>query len=178
MNKTRGIIVFGANGSGKTTLARELANLLGFKHMDIEDYFFEPSEIPYTAKRPHEDFLNLMLADIEKHGSFVISAVTGDLGEKIPLMYDLGVFIYAPKEIRMNRIEQRGLEMHGARVCKGGDMYEQQQRFMDFAANRPLEKIDEWAKTLVCPVVSIDGTADRHISAAKIANHFRDKIIS
>lgn len=41
MDKTHGIIIFGANGSGKTTLGRELAGLLGFRHMDIEDYYFE-----------------------------------------------------------------------------------------------------------------------------------------
>jgi len=34
MDKPYGIIVFGANGVGKTTLARELACVLGFKHVD------------------------------------------------------------------------------------------------------------------------------------------------
>ena len=46
MNKSHGIIVFGANGSGKSTFGRELARVLNFKHMDIEDYYFEKSEIP------------------------------------------------------------------------------------------------------------------------------------
>ena len=51
MNNSHGIIIFGANGSGKTTLGRELANILNFKHMDIEDYHFKKSEIPYTVER-------------------------------------------------------------------------------------------------------------------------------
>lgn len=62
MDKTHGIIIFGANGSGKTTLGRELAGLLGFRHMDIEDYYFEKSEIPYTVKRSRKDCLELMIA--------------------------------------------------------------------------------------------------------------------
>lgn len=66
MSKPHGIIVFGANGSGKSTIARELANILNFKHMDIEDYHFEKSEMPYTIERSHEDCLKLMLADIKK----------------------------------------------------------------------------------------------------------------
>lgn len=41
MSKLHGIIIFGANGSGKTTLGRELANILNFKHMDVEDYHLE-----------------------------------------------------------------------------------------------------------------------------------------
>ncbi|MDR7855204.1 shikimate kinase [Tissierella sp.] len=51
MSKPHGIIVFGANGSGKSTLGRELANLLNFKYMDIEDYHFYKSKIPYTLER-------------------------------------------------------------------------------------------------------------------------------
>jgi len=38
MSGPHGIIVFGANGSGKMTFGRELARILGFKHMDHEDY--------------------------------------------------------------------------------------------------------------------------------------------
>ena len=52
MSKPHGIIVFGANGSGKSTLGRELARVLNFAHLDIEDYYFEQSEIPYTKVRP------------------------------------------------------------------------------------------------------------------------------
>jgi cytidylate kinase len=109
MSKLHGIIVFGENGSGKTTLGRELARILNFKHMDIEDYYFLESEIPYTYKRSHEDFLQLMLADIEKYRSFVLSAVNGvwDSDGKITLMYDLAVYISAPLELRIKRIEQR-----------------------------------------------------------------------
>ena len=73
MTKPRGIIVFGANGSGKTTLGRELARILNFKYMDIEDYCFPKSEIPYSVVRSREDCLKSMLNDIEKYRSFVIT---------------------------------------------------------------------------------------------------------
>ncbi len=170
MSKLQGIIVFGANGSGKSTLGRELAHLLGFKHMDIEDYHFEKSEIPYTVELSREDCLSLMLADIRKHHSFVISAVTGDFGEELQLMYDLAVFISAPKEIRMKRIVQREYERHGDRIREGGDMYEQHVRFIDFAATRPLDEVERWAETLACPVIRVDGTEDYKRTAADIAN--------
>lgn len=113
MDKTHGIIIFGANGSGKTTLGRELAGLLGFRHMDIEDYYFEKSEIPYTVKRSRKDCLELMLSDIEKYGSFVITAVTGDFGDEIQRLYELAVGITAPHEVRMSRIKQRSRENTG-----------------------------------------------------------------
>ncbi len=169
MRNPRGIIVFGANGSGKTTLGRELARMLNYKHMDIEDYCFEKSEIPYAKARPREDCLKLMLADIEKHRSFVLTAVTGDFGETIPRYYELAVWIAAPLELRMERVRQRAYAQHGKRVLAGGDMYEREARFLDFVAARPLSAIERWAETLACPIVHIDGTEDWRESAAKAA---------
>jgi uridine kinase len=154
----RGIIVFGANGSGKSTLGRELARVLNYKYMDIEDYHFIKSEIPYTVERSREDCLNLMLTDIRKYGSFVISAVIGDFGEEITSMYDFAVFISAPLETRIERIKQRACKQHRERICEGGDMYEQHLKFIDFVASRSLSRIEQWAETLVCPVIYVDGT--------------------
>jgi uridine kinase len=110
-----------------------------------------------------------MLADIEKHRSFVISTCIGDLGDIIPRYYKLAVYIKAPNELRMERVKQRVLDKFGERVLEGGDMYEQWQSHFDFMANRPLSKIDQWAETLNCPIIHIDGTVDWRISAANIA---------
>lgn len=175
MCKPHGIIVFGANGSGKTTLGRELARILNFKHMDIEDYHFEKSEIPYTVERSPEDCLNLMLADIEKYRSFVITAVTGDFGDTIPHLYELAIYISAPIELRVKRVNQRAYEQYGERICKGGDMYEQTLKFSNFVASRPLSRIEKWGETLTCPVISIDGTMDWRVNAANIAKQFYRK---
>lgn len=175
MSKPQGIIVFGANGSGKSTLGRELANILNFKQMDIEDYHFEKSEIPYTVERSHEECMNLMLADIKKHRSFVISAVTGDFDNTIFQLYELAVFISAPIELRIKRIKQREYEKYGERIHKDGDMYEQHLKFIDFVASRPLSKIEKWGETLVCPVIRIDGTEDWRMNATNIAERFYDK---
>ena len=175
MNKPNGIIVFGANGSGKTTLGRELARILRFKRMDAEDYYFRESKIPYTDARSKDEVVSLMLADIEKYRSFVISAVTGDLGDIIPQFYNLAVYISVPLDIRLERIKQREYTHWGDRVREGGDMYEQQLRFHDFVASRPLSRIEEWAETLTCPVIRIDGMEDWRVSAAKIAEIFKTR---
>lgn len=172
MSNPDGIIVFGANGSGKTTLGRELARILNFKHMDHEDYCFEKSDIPYTVTRPRDIYAALMLADIEKYGSFIISACTGDFGEKIEKLYSLAVYIEAPLDLRIKRVKQRNIEKFGERARKGGDMYEQQLEFVDFVAKRPLARIEQWAETLTCPVIHIDGTEDWRVNAKNIADLF------
>jgi len=172
MNKPRGIIIFGANGSGKTTLGRKLAEILNFKHIDSEDYYFRESEIPYTNSRTKDEVICLMLADIEKHRQFVISTCIGDLGDIIPQFYRLAVHISVPLDIRMERIKQREHDRFGNRVRKGGDMYEQTEKFHDFVLSRPMDKINQWAQTLTCPVICIDGTKDLYTNAMTIVEQF------
>jgi cytidylate kinase len=169
MNSPHGIIVFGANGSGKTTLGRELARILNFKHMDHEDYAFVESDIPYTNGRSFEECAKLMLADINKYGSFVLTAVTGDFGMEIISKYDLAALLSAPIKLRLKRIERREYEMFGNRVLQGGDMYEQEMKFFDFVSSRPLSMIDDWAQTLKCPVIHADGTDDYKKNAINIS---------
>jgi len=173
----QGIIIFGANGSGKTTLGKELAQILGFKHMDIEDYYFEKSEIPYTIAHSREECVGLMLSDIEKYHSFVLTAVTGDFGDIIPTFYKFAVLITAPLEIRLERIKHRAFEKHGERVCEGGDMYEANKKFIDFVSSRSLTNIDRFAQTLTCPVMQIDGTIDRRINTENIAKFYRETVL-
>ena len=172
MDEPLGIIVFGANGSGKTTLAKELACVLGFKHIDIEDYAFDEAEIPYSKPRSRDKCINLMLADVEKYGKFVFSTCKGDWGDVIPQYYKFAVFLSVPHDLRIERVKKRVYDNHGARVCVGGDMYEQTQKLINFVATRPLSQIENWAETLSCPIIHVDGTTDWRINAENIAKQF------
>ena len=145
--------------------------------MDIETYAFEPSDVPYTRPRTREECAALMLADIERHGSFVLSACHGDFGGAVARFYALAVCVTAPLDLRMERIKRRAREQYGERVLKGGDMYEQQLKFEAFAASRPLSRIEQWARTLACPVVRVDGTADFRGNAAEVAERYREMTV-
>jgi hypothetical protein len=144
--------------------------------MDIEDYHFEKSEILYTVERSREDCLKLMLADIEEYQSFVITAVTGDFGDTISQLYELAIHISAPIEVRLKRIEQRGYDQYGERVRIGGDMFEQRQKFINFVASRSLSSIEQWAETLTCSVINVDGTEDWHTNVENILEQFYDMV--
>ena len=37
-------------------------------------------------------------------------------------------------------------------------MYEREREFYEFAAARTSDRLDEWSKTLSCPIIRIDGT--------------------
>jgi adenylate kinase family enzyme len=169
---SRGIIIFGANGVGKSTLGRALARALNFAYLEIEDYSFIESVIPYSKPRSIEESRKLLLADMTKHPSFVISAVTPDLGDEILSMLEFAILMSAPTEIRVKRVEHRAYEQFGERVREGGDLYEQESRFLNFIATRPVTKIEQWAKKLSCPVIPIDGTKDISENTEKIAEQY------
>ena len=153
-----GICVCGLNGSGKTTLGAALAERLGYKHMDVEDYYFTRVDNPYASARTRDEVEVLLLEDIKQNPCFVFSAVNGNMNSEINSCYDLVVYLEVPQEIRMKRIRQRAFDKFGDRVLPGGDMYEQEERFFDFAEKRSPEKIEEWLQTLTCRVVKLDGT--------------------
>ena len=167
-----GIIVFGLNGSGKSTLGKELASLLSYKHMDIEDYFFMESDIPYSKQRTREECLGLLLKDTREHGKFVLSAVKGDFGEEISSLYKLGVFIDVPYDIRIKRVEQRTIDKFGDRIKKGGDMYESEKKFLEFVKSRNIASVENWSATLNCPIIYVDGTKDIFYNAKLIKEEY------
>lgn len=151
----KGIAIVGLNGSGKTTLGRGLAERLGYYRMDVEDYYFPKSDVPYAVARTREEVERLMLADIKEHGDFILSAVCADFAAIEPF-YELIVYLEAPQNERMERIRQRSVDKFGSRVLPGGDMYEQEESFFAFSAKRTPEKIEKWIKTVACPVLRID----------------------
>ena len=156
MSDTHGIAIVGLNGSGKTTLGRALAEALGYFRIDVEDYYF-PAEGAFDAPRDRDEVERLMLADIEKHGNFVLSAVCADF-ESIEKYYDLVVYLEAPKDIRMERIRQRSVDRFGERVLPGGDLYESEETFFAFAAKRTPKKVEKWLKDVKCRILKTYST--------------------
>lgn len=157
---TGGILLCGANGSGKTTLGKELSKALHHKYIDVEDYSFLESQVPYSKPRPRDQVRLSILRDIEKYRYFILSAVNGDMGNEINAMYRCVIYLSAPLALRLKRIRQRSYEEFGERVQIGGDMYDQEQRFLAFVAARSMKKTDMWIQTLSCPVIYADGTRD------------------
>ncbi|HWT76119.1 MAG TPA: AAA family ATPase [Mobilitalea sp.] len=153
-----GIILLGANGTGKSTLGCELARVLNFAHFDVEGYWFYKTNIPYTAIRPNEERNEMLLSDMNKHGSFVVSGDISGWGNEFLTMFDLTVYLTVPTEIRMKRIENREYARWGDRVCEGGDMYEQQHKFREFAASRDIPQLEQRALLYLCPILRVDST--------------------
>jgi uridine kinase len=124
--------------------------------------------------RTSDEYTKLMLEDINAYGSFVITGVKGDYGGGIIRYYKLGVYIYAPLELRMKRVKQRSLYKFGKRVQPGGDMYEQESRFFEFVEKRDISVVDRWAESLTCPVIHVDGTRDIRENVQYIVGYYSE----
>lgn len=158
MSTGNGIIIMGLNGSGKSTICRELSELLNYRRMDVEDYYFLDSDIPYTKSRTREEVKLLMLDDMKNYHNYILSSVGCNWDSEIVSTYKLAVLLYAPLQVRLDRIKQREITRFGNRVLDGGDMYESQKRFYDMVVSRSAEDIRQQAYSLTCPVLEIDAT--------------------
>lgn len=159
------IHILGASGSGTTTLGRSLARHLRYAHFDTDDYFWLPSDPPYTHQRERTIREQLLMDDLLTHGSWVLSGSLCDWGEvAIPLL-QLAVFLWIPHDLRMERLYHREDQRFGERIMPGGDMYEQSQAFLQWAdlydtgdeTMRSRRMHDQWLGTLPCPTICIEG---------------------
>lgn len=155
-----GIIVCGLNGSGKSTLGKILAKKMQFHFIDNEDLYFPKtdSQYIYASPRTREEVEKLLWSEIRAYENFVFTSVKGDYGEKIYPFFQYAILINVPKDIRMQRVRNRSFQKFGERMLTGGDLQEQEEKFFDFVKSRPENTVEEWAQSLTCPILRIDGT--------------------
>ena len=155
-----GILVCGLNGVGKSTLGKALAKKMGYYFIDDEDLHF-PGTDPlhtYASPRTRGEAEKLLLSEIATHENFIFASVKGDYGKAVLTSIHYAVLIDVPRDIRIQRVKERSYQRFGSRMLPGGDLYEQEERFFDFVTSRAENTVEEWAKTLSCPIIRVDGT--------------------
>ena len=170
------IHIFGASGSGTTTLAREISSHFDYFHMDTDDYFWLPTNPMFIAKREKSERLALMKKDIESHEKIVISGSLCDWGDALIPYFDLAIRVVTDTETRLKRLKEREYHRFGARIQKGGDMYEEHIKFLKWASEydtgdismRSKAKHDQWEKLLSCSIITVDGTDRPETNLKKI----------
>lgn len=160
------IHVFGASGTGTTTLGRLLGENLRVPHFDTDDFFWAPSEIPYTLVRERKKREALLRSALESSPSWVLSGSVCDWGDFAIPMFTLVVFLYVPHEARMERLRRRELERFGEEaLAPGGYFHEEHLEFIEWAKGydtggpdmRSLVMHEEWMKRLPCEVLRFEG---------------------
>jgi hypothetical protein len=112
--------------------------------------------------------------DLTAHDAWVLSGSLCGWGDVAIPLFELVVFLSIPQEIRMERLHRREHARFGMRILPGGDMYEQSQEFLAWAASydesgldiRSRQLHEEWLGTLPCPILCFEGeyTIEEHLT--------------
>lgn len=175
------LYIFGASGSGTTTLGRAMGEALGWRHLDIDDYYWLPTDPPFTTARPREERMPLLLRDMEGAPGVVLSGWgEGWIGPLLP-GFTLAVRLVLEPSLRLMRLEARERVNFGGRLDPGGDMYENHRAFMDWAARfdeggldiRSKASLDAWQARMTCPVLVLDSAFSVDENLAAVLNALR-----
>ena len=129
------IHILGASGSGTTTLGRAFAERLQYPHFDTDNYFWVPTDPPFTHQRERSERQRLLMDALTAHDSWALSGALCGWGDVAIPRFELVVFLATPHDRRMARLRQREHERFGERILPGGDMYESSQAFLAWAAS-------------------------------------------
>lgn len=108
--------VLGASGSGTTTLARALADRWSVPHADADDYFWLPTDPPFTEKRPEAERRRLMHQVFVPPEAWVLSGSMVGWGEEVVDRCDALVFLTLDPDERLRRLEEREVRRRGGRA--------------------------------------------------------------
>lgn len=158
------IHIFGASGSGTSTLGEALAQKLGQTWLDTDNFYWVPTDPPFTDKHPIEERLKLLEEAFAKApDGWVLSGALESWGSPILPKLDYAIFIYLNNAERMKRLAQRSLDRHGEDALPGGACYPQEKEFQEWAKHyesghlggRSLKRHEAFIKTLPCPLLRL-----------------------
>lgn len=157
------IIVFGASGSGTTTLAKSLAERLSFRHLDVDDFYWVQTAVPFQIKIARSQRVANLRNAMEACDNAVVSGSLISWGDYFCDAFDLAIFLTLPRETRMERLKHRELERYGDRLFSNPDLKAQSKAFLDWAreydnplfSGRNIAKHKKWAESLACKCVEI-----------------------
>lgn len=163
--KVEKIHIVGASGSGTSTLGKALEDNYGFKQLDTDNYFWLPTNPPFTTSRERNERIHLLKEDILYNRKCVVSGSLCGWGDTLIPYFDLIIRIVTPTDIRIERIRKRELDRFGERILLGGDMYEAHEKFIKWATEydtgaadmRSKSLHDQWLNKINCLKVEIDG---------------------
>jgi adenylate kinase family enzyme len=160
------IHITGASGSGTTTLGRELATRLSYQHFDTDDYLWLPTNPQFQKKREIEDRQRLLEKDLDNTDKWVLSGSLCGWGDIFIPRFDLVVYVWIPKDLRIERLVRRETQRYGkAEIEVGGTMHSSFTDLIQWASDydegglnmRSKAMHEQWMESLNCTVLRLEG---------------------
>lgn len=169
------IYITGASCAGVTTLGQNLATLLGLRQVDVDDFFWMPTNPPFTTKRPVGERVSLIQQKLGDEDWVLTGSCIG-WGDALITHADLIVFVVTATPVRLERLAAREQERFGDRIAPGGDMHEIHVAFREWASEydnpnfsgRNRAWHEAWISAQTAPVLRIDGMNSAEKMAADV----------
>lgn len=160
------IHIFGAAGSGTSTLGKAYALAKGYPYLDVDNFHWLDTFIPFTVARPKEERVKLLKEAISKYENCVVSGALCVWGDELIPLFDVVVKLETPTEVRIERLKIREKKRFGSRIEEGGDMYHNHLRFIEWARVYDHGGLEvrsnllhnNWLKKINTKVLVLDGT--------------------
>ncbi|WLG54127.1 adenylate kinase [Pseudomonas extremorientalis] len=158
------IYITGASCAGVTTLGQHLATLLDIRQVDVDDFYWMPTQPPFTTKRPPSDRVSLMQHALGDD-NWVLTGSCMDWGDALIADAELIVFVATPTPVRLERLAARETARYGDRIAPDGDMYHIHVAFKTWASQyddpsfsgRNRAQHEAWLSRQTAPVLRVDG---------------------
>lgn len=161
----RRVHIVGASGSGTSTLGAALARHMRCKHLDIDSFFWLPTDPPFQVVRPRPERQKLLAEALASCSSWTLSGSLCGWGDPFIVQFDLVVFLWLDPVVRIDRLRAREVKRYGLAIAPGGPMHTHHQEFMQWAAAydegglemRSRRHHEQWLAALPCPVIRLEG---------------------
>ncbi|WP_151717911.1 ATP-binding protein [Gemmobacter serpentinus] len=165
MSQKPRVYLTGASCSGVSTLGGALSQRFNVPQIDVDDYYWMPTDPPFSAKRPPEERVRLIQDRQDTRAGWVLTGSFIGWGDALIQDVDLIVFLHTPTHMRLQRLDQREAARHGPRILPGGDMYEAHMAFRDWASRyddpgfsgRNIAQHQNWLSKQSAPVLRLNG---------------------
>ena len=163
------IHIVGASGSGTTTLGSAIGQAYGHVHLDTDDYYWQPTDPPFSVKREPSARMEMLGAALDAHPRWVLSGSLCGWGDVFLSRFDLVIFLYVPTDVRLARLLDRERHRFGAEtLAPGGATHAVHEAFMVWAAGyddggeemRSRRQHERWLAALPCPLIRLEEPGD------------------
>lgn len=161
--------VTGAAGAGVEALGKALAGELRLKFLDTDDYYWLPTDPPFTEKRTIPERLRLLGRDFSRHaGGWILAGPMPGWGDPLIPHFSHVIVVDTPEDVRKARLREREIARYGGAKRPGIDLVHTSNEHCVWAAGydtgersgRSCNGLEGWLARLPCPVLTVDGRED------------------